>query len=93
MCWIFYQGKIKCKCNPEEGCLGWANYGSDGEVNTQLNIYIEKVLVPPGTTPYDDIDGAKDSHDFALAVLEKNFDEVPGWGQGKKSQKSTRSKI
>ena len=49
--------------------------------------------MPPGTTPYDDIDGAKDSHDFALAVLEKNFDEVPGWGQGKKSQKSTRSKI
>ena len=45
--------------------------------------------MPPGTTPYEDILGPKDSHDFALAVLEKNFDEVLGFGPGKQGQKST----
>ena len=72
-----------CKCKANEGCFGWVNYGSDGEVNKKLSIQIKKVLVPPGTVPYLKMSGAKDSHDFALAVLEKNFDEVPGWGLGK----------
>ena len=59
------------------------NYGSDGEVNKNISINIKKVLVPQGATPYD-VNGAKDSHDFALVVvLEKNFDEVEGWGLGK----------
>ena len=52
-------------------------------MNYKLSIDITKVLVPPGKTPYEDIHGASDSHDFALAVLEKNFDEVFGWSLGK----------
>ena len=56
-------------------------------MNYKLSIDITKVLVPPGTTPYKDIHGASDSHDFALAVLEKNFDEVFGWSLGKQGQK------
>ena len=62
-------------------------------MNYKLSIDITKVLVPPGKTPYEDIHGASDSHDFALAVLEKNFDEVFGWSLGKYSQKSSRSHI
>ena len=74
--------QLVCKCDPKhQECLGWINYGSDGEVNKNISIHIKKVLAPPGTTPYDR-NGAKDSHDFALGVLEKNFDEVQGWGLG-----------
>ena len=83
---IFCQGK-KCNCNPEKGCFGKIYYGSDGEVNKQLSINITKVLVPPGTVPYEPyihgVWGANNSHDFALAVLEKNFDEVFGVSLGK----------
>ena len=53
-------------------------------MNKKIGIHIRKVLVPPGTTPYDDVTGQKDSHDFAIAVLKKNFDEVQGWGLGNK---------
>ena len=52
--------QLVCKCDPKhQECLGWINYGSDGEVNKNISIHIKKVLAPPGTTPYDR-NGAKD---------------------------------
>ena len=64
-------------------------YASDGKVAKSVrSIKIIDILVPPGSPPYilPKDNGAQDSHDFAVVVLKKNFDEVPGWGQGKQRQ-------
>lgn len=76
----FFHKRKKRRCQ-----LGKVFYGSDGKVNKMLSIKIIDILVPPGSPPFKlpADNGAQDSHDFAIAVLEKNFDEVQGWGQGK----------
>ena len=74
--------KRRCK-------LGRVFYASDGKVDKSVrSIKIIDILVPPGSPPYilPKDNGAQDSHDFAVVVLKKNFDEVPGWGQGKQGQ-------
>ena len=48
-------------------------------MNETKTIKIKDVLVPPGKTPEKRV---KVDHDFAVAILEKNFDEVDGWYQG-----------
>ena len=69
---------------PKKDCWGKIFYGSDGVVNETKTIKIKDVLVPPGRTPDTDtdLDHSKWDHDFAVGVLEKNFDEVDGWYQG-----------
>ena len=71
--------KKTCKCIPKADCWGRIFYGSDGVVNETKTIKIKDVLVPPGKTPEKRV---KVDHDFAVAILEKNFDEVDGWYQG-----------